>query len=313
MKVAIGERARVFLEGKLPAGVEPVWYDGSKGAVAAAGEVEAGWLDIINPATMAEALEVGRGLKWVFTVQAGVSAQPLATFKERGIVLTNGAGLNSIPVAEYAIMGMFALAKNLPAVLKIQEGRVWPRDAPGVGELFESKALIVGYGAIGKHIGTRLEGLGVEVVGVRRRPSSDPAILGPDQWRARLGEFDWVILAAPATQETDKLIGAAELAAMKPSAFIINIARGAVIDQPVLLQAINDKVIAGAFLDVVEPEPAPPEDPVWSTPGVIMTSHLSGRAQTRLAERGAIFFLENLKRYVAGEPLQNVVDLDLGY
>ena len=103
------------------------------------------------------------------------------------------------------------------------------------------------------------------------------------------------------------------LAAMKPSAYIVNMARGAVIDQPVLLEAVNEGRLAGAFLDVVEPEPAPPEDPVWSTPGVIMTSHLSGRAQTRMPERGAKAFLDNLNRYLAGQPLNNVVDLDLGY
>ncbi|MGE3301926.1 MAG: D-2-hydroxyacid dehydrogenase [Hyphomonadaceae bacterium] len=316
MKLATHEQTRSFLPGKLPPGVEPVWFSTPDGAMDAVQDAEIGWLDLIRPPLFVRALAAGPKLKWVSTGMSGVNGLPLDTFKARGIALTNGAGVNAIPVAEYAVMGMFVLAKNFPGVMKIQEARVWPDfgvPAPGVGELFESKALIIGYGAIGQAIGDRIRGLGVQATPVRRTANRADGVLGPDDWRARLGEFDWVIVTAPATAETRNLIGAAELAAMKPSAYVLNVARGDSIDQAALLAAVNAKRIAGAFLDVVLPEPAPPDDPVWSTPGVIMTSHLSGRSQTRMRERSAVLFLENLGRYLKGEPLRNLVDLDQGY
>lgn len=122
-----------------------------------------------------------------------------------------------------------------------------------------------------------------------------------------------MIIAAPGTAETEKLIGAAELAAMKPSAFLVNIARGTLVDQPALIEAVTAGSIAGAFLDVTDPEPAAADDPIWSTPNIVMTCHTSGRAQTRMPERAAALFLENLERYRAGQPLKNRVDLAVGY
>ena len=313
MKLALPAHARPHLEGRLPPGAEARWYGASQEAVAAVEGAEVGWLDILGPPGPAEVIEAGKDLRWVTTALAGVNSFPLARLRERGLPLTNGAGVNAIPVAEFAIMGMLALAKNLRELIRLQDRREWPSRAPGDGELYGSKALIVGYGSIGREIGARLKAMGVEVTGVRRTPGGEPGVIGPDGWRPRLGEFDWIVLASAATPETDRMIGGAELAAMKPSAFIVNIARGGLIDQPALIAAATAGRIAGAFLDVTDPEPPPTDDPIWSTPGIIMTGHTSGRSQTRMSERAAVLFLDNLERWGEGRPLRNLVDLELGY
>jgi phosphoglycerate dehydrogenase-like enzyme len=196
-------------------------------------------------------------------------------------------------------------------VIHAADRHEWLTDSPGKVELLGSKALLLGYGAIGKLVEARLAAFGVDVTTVRRTPG--PNTLGPDDWRARLGEFDWVILTVPATAETEHMIGAAELAAMKPSATIINIARGSVIDQEALIVALKAKTIGAAFLDVTTPEPLPAAHELWSLDNAHITMHLSGRAQDKMYARSAERFLENLARYKAGEPLHHRVDLSLGY
>ncbi|MGN6495851.1 MAG: NAD(P)-dependent oxidoreductase, partial [Tsuneonella sp.] len=196
-------------------------------------------------------------------------------------------------------------------VVRAQDRHEWLADSPGKLELAGSRGLLLGMGAIGSLIKTRLEAFQVEVVPVRRSPAD--GALGPDEWRARLGEFDWVILAVPATPETDAMIGAAELAAMKDSAVLVNIARGAVVDQDALVAALEAKRIGGALLDVTTPEPLPADHPLWDLPNTQITMHLSGRAQTQMFRRSAERFIANCRRYVAGEPLAPIFDPKRGY
>ena len=146
---------------------------------------------------------------------------------------------------------------------------------------------------------------------MRRTPAPDT--LGPDEWRARLGEADWVIVAVAATPDTAGMIGAAELAAMKPGAAILNVSRGFVVDTDALLAALREGRLGAAFLDVTDPEPLPPDHPLWDFDNVHVSMHLSGRSQTQLLPRGAERFLDNLARYRRGEPLAHRVDLALGY
>lgn len=305
--------ARPLLEPHLPADAETRWFASAEDAYAMAPGAEVGWLDMQVPRNTGRAIELGEQLKLVTTIYAGTDAFPLARMKARGTRLTNGTGINTNAVAEYAVMGMLAMAKDFAQVVRAQDRREWLLDAPGKIELQDSRALILGYGAIGRRIGEILRGFGMQVTGVRRSPSDEPGMLRPDEWRARLGEFDWVIAAAPATSETAQLIGAAELAAMKPSAFLVNIARGSLIDQNALVEALTTGRIAGAHLDVTDPEPLPAGHPLWDAPNAVITMHLSGRAQTRMFQRAAALFLDNLARYRAGAPLINEVDLDLGY
>ncbi len=313
MRLVLPQHSRAELEARLPAGCEARWYADGDEVMAALPGAEVAWLDILFPPGPKTVLTAAKDPRWISSALAGVNGWPLDVLKQRGQVLTNGAGINAIPVAEFAVMGMMALAKDLRELIYLQDRKEWPAQAPGRVEVAGSKALVIGYGHIGREIGSRLTGLGVEVTGVRRNPAGEAGMIGPGDWRARLGEFDWIVLAAAATSETDGMIGPAELAAMKPEAFIINIARGALIDQKALIAAVKAQRLAGAMLDVTDPEPPPPSDPVWSTPGILMTSHCSGRSQLRFAERATALFLDNLARFRAGKPLENVVNLELGY
>jgi phosphoglycerate dehydrogenase-like enzyme len=151
------------------------------------------------------------------------------------------------------------------------------------------------------------------VTAVRRTATGEPNVIGLDDWRDRLGEFDWVFVSAPATSDTKHMFGADEFAAMKSSAWLVNVARGTLIDQDALLAALNDKAIGGAALDVTDPEPLPADHPLWDAPNCIITMHLSGTAQTRMFQRAAARFVENLKRYRNGDDMIAVADFDRGY
>ena len=308
--IVLSALVRPLLEAQLPAGLDVRWFMTKEEAFALAPDAEIGWFDMYDKADMAEAIARASSMKWLNSIYAGVDGMPLDLLKERGVTFTNGVGINAITIAEYVVMGMLTVAKGFREVIRAQERREWLTDSPGKVELFGSKALILGYGAIGSLVEERLKAFNVDVTVVRRTPG--PNTLSPDQWRARLGEFDWIILAVPATSETDKMIGAAELTAMKPSATIINIARGSVIDQNALVSALQAKTIGTAFLDVTDPEPLPEGHPLWSLDNAHVTMHLSGRAQDKMFARSAQRFLENLERYRSGTPLLHQVNLALG-
>ena len=303
--------AAPLVESHLPDWVEPRFFRSTEELLDLAPDAEIGWFDLYQPGQMAEAIAKATKLKWLNSVYAGVDFFPLDLLRKRGVVLTNGVGINAITIAEYVVMAMLTVAKGYREVVRAQDRHEWLMDSPGKVELSGSRALILGYGAIGQLVERRLAGFDVEVVKVRR--SGGDGTLSPDQWREQLGTFDWVILAVPATAETDHMIGAAELAAMKPDATLINIARGTVIDQDALIEALQAGRPGQAFLDVTTPEPLPADHPLWSLPNAHVSMHLSGRAQTKMFERSVTRFLDNLGRFHRGERLEPQVDLSLGY
>ena len=302
---------RPLLEPQLPDWLDVRWFASKDEALALAPDAEIGWFDFAQHAPMSEVVTAATGLKWLNSIYAGLDFLPLDLLAKRGTIVTNGAGINAITIAEYVVMGMLTVAKGYRDVVRAQERREWLMDSPGKVELYGSKALLLGYGAIGKLIEPRLAAFDVEVSVVRR--SGGEGTLRPDEWRARLGEFDWVILAVPATPETEGMIGASELAAMKSDCVIVNIARGSVIDQPALVEALQARAIGGAFLDVTTPEPLPADHPLWSLDNAHISMHLSGRAQTRMFQRSGERFLENLGKYLRGQPVAPVFDPRLGY
>lgn len=312
MKALLPGIARPLLEPHLPAGLEVAWWTSLDEAKAMIADADIAWVDMQPGQLTAEVIQAsGPGLKWVSTIYAGLDAFPLDVVKRHGAILTNGSGLNASAVAEYAVLGVLAAAKRFDEVVRAHDRHEWPNDSPGKVELFETRALVIGLGVIGRMIADRLAAFGVAVTGVTR--SGRDGTVTPDQWRARLGEFDWVVLAAPSTESTRAMIGADELAAMKPSAWLINIARGDMIDEAALLDALTTGRIAGAFLDPTAPEPLPPGHPLWSAPNTMITMHLSGRSQTGMFRRGARLFLRNLDAFLNGRPMENVADLDAGY
>ncbi len=312
MKAVLPAPARPLLEPHLPADLDVDWFASPDDAKAMIADADIAWVDMHPKGLVADAIRAaGPRLKWVSTIYAGLDEFPLDVVRDKGAILTNGSGINAVTVAEYAVMGMLVAAKRFDQVVRAQDRREWLGDAPGKRELQESRALVIGYGTIGRLIGDRLAAFGVAVTGVTR--SGRDGTLAADAWRAQLGEFDWVILAAPSTDTTKAMIGTDELAAMKDSAWLVNIARGAMIDDDALVAALKSGGIAGAFLDPTNPEPLPADHPLWSAPNAIITMHLSGRSQTTMFARGASLFLENLTAFLGGQPMKNVADIDAGY
>lgn len=302
---------RPLIEPHLPEWVEGHFFTTKEEALALAPRADIGWFDMYSRDDMAATITAATRMKWLNSIYAGVDAIPLKLLAERGVTVTNGAGINAITIAEYVLMGMLNIAKGYREVMRAQARHEWLFDSPGKQELYGSKALLLGYGAIGKLIEERLRAFAVDVSIVRR--SGGENALRPDEWREKLGEFDWVILAVPATAETDGMIGKAELAAMKSSAVLVNIARGTVVDQDALIDSLEQGGIAGAFLDVTTPEPLPENHPLWSFDQVHISMHLSGRAQDKMFARSAARFLENLDRWKKGKAVSPQVDLALGY
>ncbi|HET9512129.1 MAG TPA: D-2-hydroxyacid dehydrogenase [Sphingomonas sp.] len=311
MKAVLPALARPLLEPHLPSAIDVAWFATPEQAREMIVDADIAWVDMQPPSETAAAIAAGQRLKWVSTIYAGIDAFDLPRLKAMGTALTNGVGINAVAVAEYAVMGMLVAAKRFDQVVRMADRQEWTIAPPGVLELEDSAALIIGYGTIGRLIGDRLRAFGVTVTGVTR--SGRDGTLTPDAWPSRIGEYDWIVLAAPATAGTKRLFGASEIAAMRHSAWLINMARGDMVDQDALIDALTARRIAGAFLDTVSPEPLPAGHPLWTAPGVIHSMHLSGRSQTRMFRRGAELFLRNLSAFLAGNPLQNRVDLDAGY
>jgi phosphoglycerate dehydrogenase-like enzyme len=310
-KAAISGLIRPLLEPRLPDWIEPQWFMTKEDALDAVADAEIGWFDMYEQEAMVATVKAATKLKWLNSIYAGLDFLPFDVLQQRGVTVTNGTGINALTIAEYVVMMMLVQAKGYREVMLAEERQEWLLDSPGKRELAGERVLLLGLGAIGSLIKSRLEAFDMEVVPVRR--SGADGALAPDAWRARLGEFDWIILAVPATPETNGLIGEAELAAMKSTAVLVNIARGAVVDQPALVNALETKQIEAALLDVTTPEPLPENHPLWTLDNARITMHLSGRAQDKMFVRSADRFLANLERWKNGEPVGPQMDLDLGY
>ncbi len=313
IKAVLPAMARPLIEPRLPDGLDIRWFASRDEAVAGARDAEIAWLDMNDKTAMRAALDGADKLQWLSTIYAGLDHFPIDKLIRENVTLTNGVGINTISVAEYAVLGMLALAKRYDEVVRLADRHEWTDTPPGNRELYDSKALILGYGAIGQAIGDRLRAFGVHVTGVTRTPRPDQGIIGQDEWRDRLGEFDWLVVALPSTSETTRLIGQAEFDAMKTGALLCNIARGEIIDQDALITALEGGRLAGAYLDVTDPEPLPSDHPLWDAPNTLHSMHLSGRSTQKMFLRAGALFLENLDRYRAGETMKNVVDLRRGY
>jgi phosphoglycerate dehydrogenase-like enzyme len=252
-------------------------------------------------------------LQWIHTISAGVEHVLFPDLVESEIVLTNASGVFDVPIAETVLGYMLAVAKRLPDFLAQQRDHRWEKQR--LEELRGQCVGVVGMGSIGTEVARLCQAFGMTVLGLQRHPEpSEHAdeVLPTERLPDLLARSDFVVIATPLTDETRGMIGAPELAAMKPDGWLINIARGAIVDQPALIEALEAEEIGGACLDVFVEEPLPEESPLWDLPNTILTPHNSW-SSPHLEERAADLFLENLERYVAGEPLLNVVDKEAGY
>lgn len=276
---------------------------------------------LTNPVVPDGIVEQAPALKWLQLTSAGVDRLLDAPVVRSHVVVTTASGIHAVPISEYVIGAMLAFAKGLPRSFRAQQERAWRPYWPE--ELDAKTAGVLGMGAIGMRVMQIAGVLGMRVLALRRSveqkmagaeagvPDADE-VLPPSELRYLLAESDYVVVALPLTPETRGLIGEAQLRAMKPNAVIINIGRGAIIDEQALVRALKEGWIAGAALDVFQQEPLSPESELWGLENVIVTPHISG-GTPRYMERAVELFCDNLRRYTAGEPLRNVVDPARGY
>ena len=273
------------------------------------------------------------GLKWVQMHIAGVDHLLDHPLMKSDILLTTTSGIHATPIAEYVFTSILVFNRRVPQMLYYQSRREWPQ---GRWNLFARPELrdrtlgIIGYGSIGREVGRIARCFGMRVVATKCSVSQmrdvgyavqgtgdrEGALLDeafpPERLSEMLSLCDYVVVAVPLTPETRKLIGEAELRTMKPSAYLVNISRGGTVDEGALIKALREGWIAGAGLDVFEEEPLPSDSPLYDLENVILSPHVSGFT-LRYDERASDLFAENLRRYLAGEPLLNLVDKGRGY
>jgi phosphoglycerate dehydrogenase-like enzyme len=255
-------------------------------------------------------------LKWVQMISAGVERFLDDEFRRSSVIMTNVSGIHAIPIGEFVLGLMLMFAKQAPLCFQLKQQRQWKPFAPST--LHSKTVGIVGLGSIGREVARLAKSFGMRVLATRRsarqskRARYVDVLFAPDQLLQLLSDSDFVVLAVPLTPETNRIIGEAQLRSMKPTAYLINIARGNVIDEEALIRALEEHWIAGAGLDVFAMEPLPADSRLWELPNVIFSPHVAG-AMENYIERATEVFCENLRRYLNGRRLINVVDKERGY
>ncbi len=260
-----------------------------------------------------------KALKWIHSLSAGVDGLLFPELIENDIVLTSSKGVHAVAMAHHTVALMLALVRRLDLFFRAQSSHKWikaPEDPP-LSDLDHKTLAIVGLGETGTEVARIARALGMKIIASRRHPSDEDLtvvddIFTPDQIKEMLAEADIVVVSCPLTDETRGLFDRETFSSMKPRSFFINLSRGQVVDEAAMIEALNSKHLRGAGLDVFAEEPLPPESPLWDMDSVIITPHVavdSGAIRARALDLAK----ENLHRYLAGQPLRNVVDKRLGY
>lgn len=255
-------------------------------------------------------------LKWLQTMSAGVDRLVDSEIWHGKVKITGVSGIHAVPIGEYVLGAMLMFAKKSVQSFRAQQKREWKRYPPS--GLRGKTVGIVGLGSIGREIARLCHAFGMRVIATRRSIKQESKaryvdlLLPAGKLKQLLSESDHVIIATPLTHETERLIGGEEFKAMKSTAYIINIARGGIIDENAIVEALKEKRIAGAGLDVTSPEPLPPDSPLWDMENVILTPHISGAMDDYIGTATDLF-CDNLRRYLAGKRLRNVIDKKKGY
>ena len=262
-----------------------------------------------------------RKLKWIHSPTAAVHQLMFPELVASCVVVTSSTGVHGPVVAEHAITVLLALAKRLPQIVRYQakkqwsQGQLW-REHPRTREVAGATVAVIGMGHIGREFTSRAKALGMRVLAVREDPAKGKegadAVFGSTQIEEVLPQADYVLLCPPVTTATERLINRDRLEKMKPDAYLINVARGNLVDEPALLEALRERRIGGAALDVFDAEPLPESSPFWSLDNLLITPHTAAVTE-KLWERHFQLIAENLKRYLSGRPLLNQVDKKRGY
>lgn len=260
-------------------------------------------------------------LQWIQAVSAGVAQFMYPELRHRGVLLTNASSVHCVPIAQHILGMIVALARRFPDALRYQRQSIWALNELWTApvkprELRGQVLLFIGFGAIGQETARIVQPLEMRVWALTHSGRSGSGIaervLQTSQLHEALPHADFVVVAAPATPETRNMLGEKEFALMKPSAYLINVARGTLLDETALIAALERNVIAGAALDVTAKEPLPPDSPLWKMDNVFITPHVSGATENTW-DREEELIAENLKRWFAGTELLNRVDLARGY
>lgn len=254
-------------------------------------------------------------LRWVQSLSAGIDKLPLEAFIKRNIIVSNGRGVHAVQMSEFTLGAMLQRVRNANKFLQNQQEKVWDQKL-AVDELYGKTVGIIGAGSIGEAVARKCQAFDMRVIGLNRsgaaQPHFDEILSGETGLKTLLQQSDFIVILLPSTSKTHHLIKEEQFKQMKPSAFLINIARGDVVDEAALVEALRNGTISGAALDVFDQEPLPETSPFWTMDNVIITPHIAG-ATEHYIERAAPIFYYNLKQYLAGQPLMNVVDLREGY
>ena len=269
-----------------------------------------------------EQLQAAKKLRWIHSPSAAIHQFLFPEFVASDVILTNARDVHGPVVAEQVIAMIFALAKRIPAAVRFQQQHIWGQEiAWRAGqrprELAGATLGLVGLGSIGRTVASHAAALGMKVIAVREhaespKPESVHEVLPSSRLGELLSRSDYVVLAAPVTPATQSMMGRPQLAKMKPDACLINVGRGALIDEPALTEALRERKIAGAALDVFDKEPLPPDSPLWDLENLLITPHTAGMTE-KLWDRHYELFSENLRHYLEGQPLLAVVDKQSGY
>jgi phosphoglycerate dehydrogenase-like enzyme len=278
-------------------------------------DVFIGWS--LRPDQLASA----KRLKWIHSPAAAIHQLMYPELLNSSVVITNSTGVHGPVVAEHAIAVLLAMAKRLPQAMRYQEKKIWSQEIlwnerPRPREVDGATVAVVGLGGIGREFTVRAKALGMRVLGVRENPGKGAgpadAVFSPEQIEEVLPQADYVLLCTPVTPATRHIINAARLKKMKPDAYLINVARGTLIDEPALIAALKERRIAGAALDVFEEEPLPADSEFWTFDNVLITPHTAAVTE-KLWDRHCELIVENLRRFLDGRPLLNQVDKKKGY
>jgi len=260
--------------------------------------------------------ELAPSVRWIQATSAGIGqfVRRMGYAERMDCVFTTASGVHARPLAEFALMGMLMFAKDHQYLASEKKKHHWARYC--ATELAGKTLAVIGLGNIGRETAKLAKAFDMHVIGTRRNPEIPvdhvDELYGPDTLDSLLERADFLVLATPHTPETENLIGAEQLAKLPDDAVIINIARGVVIDQPALIDALQSGKLKGAALDVFDPEPLPADSPLWEMPQVIISPHSASTAETENQKITQIF-IDNLRHYLAGETLNNVLDIDRLY
>ncbi|MEA2661980.1 MAG: hypothetical protein QOH08_1552 [Chloroflexota bacterium] len=254
-------------------------------------------------------------LRWVHTFSAGVDRHVPEMARYERVLLTNNTGAYNVPIAEHVIAMVFAAAKRVPEHLAAQGRHEWQREVPHA-EVRDATLLILGMGSIGGELARLARGVGMRVIAVRRDARGPvegvDRIVAPERFAEVAPQADYLAVTAALTPQTRGMVSAEILRALKPAAWVINIARGPILDEAALIAALREKRIGGAALDVFETEPLAADSPLWALDNAILTPHISN-SSPRVRERSLALVTENVRRFKAGEPMLNLVDRAVGY